>query len=773
MIPILYEENETSYLSNGLGRLSDLITCTVTEELNGQFVLEMKYPYNGAHVNEITNNRIIYALPGLGRRPQPFKIRDIDKTLADGIKIIARHRCYDTSYYACKEFGQTEYVPYQITPVLYDSDQTTVIGTLTDALSWNVSKSGSTYRLSMIYPKTGTHFTDITTAKYIYAQPGTGLDAVMFDITTANTQASTTTTSNTVTRAKQSGDQAGTVTTSVTDPTTGTVTQTIVRTTISGNTTTIVTTVKVTSYTDLSITATAAVPAPAPHEYNEMTVGTAVTRLGNAAGQLQTCPFSFAVAPSAAGDSWVTAVKEFWSEMPKTARELMGEDSGSIQEVYGGEWEYDDFTCTLYEQRGNANGVEYRYGKNIKDISERINIDELYTHAFSFWKGTASSSTNTELGEYYVKYGTVIKALPSQYDTMFPDQRTLIIDASSEWQDEPTMAQLDAYTRQYIKNNDVGIPTVTIDVSIVDLSASEEYADIRALETVNIGDTVKVVFPRYGVNIDARVTRTVFDPYLEKNNAVTIGKTTARLSDVIAQNKHNIVRSKYDLQKWSDHMAERAIEALAGWYGGSVYKDFSANDHKQAALMFFNTDSRDTATKVLKFDDEGFGFSTGGPDGEYSRMIDTTNPSGATFSDEFAADGNTNGSFIKRGTIRSQSGQGSFWNIENGDIDLYGIFRHLFDGDNVITLALTVNGNATITGTLTGNTINISSGTSSGEFVVSGHHVAAELDQLLQNFQSLSQTLGDLSGSIGGAFQNINDAIRNLNDRVTALEQGA
>ena len=41
MIPILYEKNETSFGSNwGLGFISDLLSCTVTEERNGEFILE-------------------------------------------------------------------------------------------------------------------------------------------------------------------------------------------------------------------------------------------------------------------------------------------------------------------------------------------------------------------------------------------------------------------------------------------------------------------------------------------------------------------------------------------------------------------------------------------------------------------------------------------------------------------------------------------------------------------------------------------------------------
>ena len=41
MIPILYESTETTFTSNGIGRLSDAVSCTVTEERNGPYELTM------------------------------------------------------------------------------------------------------------------------------------------------------------------------------------------------------------------------------------------------------------------------------------------------------------------------------------------------------------------------------------------------------------------------------------------------------------------------------------------------------------------------------------------------------------------------------------------------------------------------------------------------------------------------------------------------------------------------------------------------------------
>ena len=61
MIPILFDESTTSFNTNGLGRLADAISCIVTEERNGKYELEMEYPIEGIHYDDIRISRIIYS----------------------------------------------------------------------------------------------------------------------------------------------------------------------------------------------------------------------------------------------------------------------------------------------------------------------------------------------------------------------------------------------------------------------------------------------------------------------------------------------------------------------------------------------------------------------------------------------------------------------------------------------------------------------------------------------------------------------------------------
>ena len=97
MIPILFEGNETSFTSNGIGRLSDAITCVVTENRNGAYELEMKYPIDGVHFEDIIHGRYILAKPAKYTQNQPFEIYKISKPVNGVCTICAYHISYRLS----------------------------------------------------------------------------------------------------------------------------------------------------------------------------------------------------------------------------------------------------------------------------------------------------------------------------------------------------------------------------------------------------------------------------------------------------------------------------------------------------------------------------------------------------------------------------------------------------------------------------------------------------------------------------------------------------
>lgn len=94
MTPILYSATETAFTSEGLGRLSDAISCIVTEERNGEYELLMEYPVTGALFDQIQHSAVIAAVPADGKAAQPFRIYRIEKPIGGICTIYAEHISY-------------------------------------------------------------------------------------------------------------------------------------------------------------------------------------------------------------------------------------------------------------------------------------------------------------------------------------------------------------------------------------------------------------------------------------------------------------------------------------------------------------------------------------------------------------------------------------------------------------------------------------------------------------------------------------------------------
>lgn len=78
-----------------LRSLADCISCTVTQELNGEYELEMRYPITGVLFDELALRSVIYVKPDPTHGAQPFRVYRISKPLAGVVSVWARHISYD------------------------------------------------------------------------------------------------------------------------------------------------------------------------------------------------------------------------------------------------------------------------------------------------------------------------------------------------------------------------------------------------------------------------------------------------------------------------------------------------------------------------------------------------------------------------------------------------------------------------------------------------------------------------------------------------------
>ncbi len=104
MMPILYNSTENQFITNGIGILADAVSCKVTEELNGEYELEMIYPIDGIHYAEIKNRRLLFCNANKENNPQPFRIYRITKPINGKVTVYAAHISYDLSGVPIKPF---------------------------------------------------------------------------------------------------------------------------------------------------------------------------------------------------------------------------------------------------------------------------------------------------------------------------------------------------------------------------------------------------------------------------------------------------------------------------------------------------------------------------------------------------------------------------------------------------------------------------------------------------------------------------------------------
>jgi phage minor structural protein len=501
--PILYQPTATNFNNNGLGILSDCVSCYVTEEANGAFELDMEYKGGGIHAEHITDRAIIKAKVDQYREPQLFRVYAQHKTMTGSVKVYAEHISYDLSGIPVKPFSATS---------------------APSALS------------------------------------------------------------------------------------------------------------------------------------------------GLSANAVVDCPFEF----------WTDKATEggFSVPVPASIRSRLGGVAGSILDVYGGEYEWDNYTVKLHNNRGADRGVQIRYGKNLTDLKQEQNCSAVFTGVYPYWVDMNGENL-TELPERIVN-------APGTYNFV----RIKTMDVSMAFMEKPTEAQLRAYTQKYIEQNEIGVPKVSLKVSFAQLNQSEEYKHLKLLERVSLFDTVSVVFPLLNVSAKSKVVKTVYNVLLDRMESVTLGSVRANIADTI------VSQSKEIASKPTKTALEQAREAATEWLtNGKGYAYFRKDDMGNIIdILFLDTPDIDTAVNVLRVGQSGIGFSHNGVNGPYESAwtID------GRFNADFITSGSLSASLIKAGTLDaslinvinliankvSSKYEHSELSIDGANISLTGIHGKTFEVQN-------------------------------------------------------------------------------------------
>ncbi|HEL0572915.1 TPA: phage tail protein [Streptococcus equi subsp. zooepidemicus] len=219
------------------------------------------------------------------------------------------------------------------------------------------------------------------------------------------------------------------------------------------------------------------------------------------------------------------------------ARGALGGVAGSILDVYGGEYEFDNRTIILHKQMGRKAPTVLEYGRNIVSVEEERLLDGNYTSIYPYVRYTPQPKPQEEasgkphIGEQEQPEEQLVTLpefiLDGQYLDLYAQRRIQMVDLSSHFNDdkkEPTVEEIRKLAQKYLKDNNVGAPKISIEVDYIDLSQTLDYQDFRVMEEVELCDIVPLYYPKLGITTETeKVVEIVYDVYTDSNHTIKLG----------------------------------------------------------------------------------------------------------------------------------------------------------------------------------------------------------------------------------------------------------
>lgn len=226
-------------------------------------------------------------------------------------------------------------------------------------------------------------------------------------------------------------------------------------------------------------------------------------------------------------DVTTTANVSWRIDKMQNARNALGGVSGSILDVWGGEYEFDNNKVKLWTNMGRRSPAAIIYGKNLTDLEQDERIDETYTSIYPY---AVKDEIIYTLDELYVD---------SKYVSNYPQRRIAVKDFSNEFDHEESITQdkLRSLAAKFIESNRVGIPKTTTEVEFVDLAQTlEDTSLLKEAEEIELCDVLTVIYPKLNIrNTEAKVVATKWDPVREAYISITVGSISTSLKSTIIQ----------------------------------------------------------------------------------------------------------------------------------------------------------------------------------------------------------------------------------------------
>lgn len=274
----------------------------------------------------------------------------------------------------------------------------------------------------------------------------------------------------------------------------------------------------------------------------------------------------------------------------ENARQALGGVEGSILDIYGGEYEFDNMTIRLHKQLGRTAPTVLEYGRNILSVELDETIESAYTSVLPFAtytpdkpEGDTSDSqpdpVTVTLPEDYVD---------SKYKALYAHRRIKVVDFSSEFKsdskskDIPTPDKLRKMANDYMERNAIGKPKINIKIEYADLAKTLDYADNGWIEELELCDIVPIYYPQIGLTDEtAKVTTITYDFINERNESVEFGdigtNVRSTMQSGLAGKVDDIAKAQQDFE---NNLPDYLLNAQGNkiWYNKPDDKEHKVGD---------------------------------------------------------------------------------------------------------------------------------------------------------------------------------------------------
>lgn len=203
---------------------------------------------------------------------------------------------------------------------------------------------------------------------------------------------------------------------------------------------------------------------------------------------------------------------------------LNGEDENAFTSRWGGEILFDNYKVIINQSAGRDKGVVVKYGRNLTGITETVDRSSLITRIIPvgydgiMLSGSAPWVDSPLINSYPIIYNSVIEYsdVKVKEDPDDPDEDGFATLAEAQ-------AELTRLANLEYSQNNVDKELVSMDVDLILLQNTVEYAEFKNLEDVSLGDTVTCRHAKLGIDVSAKVVSLTWDCITGRVTAVTLG----------------------------------------------------------------------------------------------------------------------------------------------------------------------------------------------------------------------------------------------------------